>query len=170
MRKLLVSSFVMAGIGLAAVGCGSQSAPSHGSTNMGASTAASAPPPPPQAAAPSVSLRSSNLGTILADSQGKTLYLFEADKKDASSCYGACASTWPPATTGSSRPVGGPGVDAAKLATIMRSDGKLQLAYNGHPLYYYVKDTKLGDTTGEDIKAFGADWYIVSPLGEKIGE
>jgi predicted lipoprotein with Yx(FWY)xxD motif len=111
--------------------------------------------------------KTSALGTILVDSKGKTLYLFMKDKSGKSSCYGACATNWPPyLTTG--KPKAGPGAKASMLGTTTRTDGKLQVTYNHHPLYWFKYDKKAGQTTGENIHAFGADWYVVSAKGVKV--
>jgi predicted lipoprotein with Yx(FWY)xxD motif len=165
-KKLLVSGAIPVVVALVIAGCGG-----GGSTSSG-NTASSAPPAPPPSSAPTASAQtvgvtSGKLGTFLVDSKGKTLYLFEADKGNNSSCNGACASVWPPATT-SGPPTAGPNVTAAKLGTTMRSDGKLQMTYNGHPLYYYVADTKTGDTTGQGLNQFGALWYVLAPNGNAI--
>ncbi len=109
----------------------------------------------------------SSLGTILVDSKGKTLYLFMKDKGGKSSCSGACAVNWPPYTT-TGKPKAGPGAKASLLGTAKRSNGKLQVTYNHHPLYYFKFDTRAGQTKGEKINAFGADWYAVSPKGAKV--
>src|SRR5204862_5774652 len=108
-----------------------------------------------------------NLGTILVDSKGKSLYLFQKDKRDKSNCSGACATNWPPyMTTG--KPKAGPGARAAMPGTIKRAGGKLQVTYNHHPLYHFKYDTKAGQTKGENVDAFGAEWYVVSPKGVKV--
>jgi len=117
--------------------------------------------------AATVSLRKLNVGTALVDGQGRTLYLFEADKGPMSTCNGACASLWPPDTT-SGKPKAGPGVDAAKLGTTKRSDGTLEVTYNGHPLYRYAPDTKAGEDTGQGLNQFGAKWYVLAASGIKI--
>ena len=67
------------------------------------------------------------------------------------------------------RPKAGSGVNASMLGTTTRSDGKDEVTYNGHPLYYYAGDQKAGDTNGQDLNQFGAPWYVVSPAGNKIG-
>ena len=114
-----------------------------------------------------VKTRKTSLGTILVDSKGHTLYLFEKDKSAKSSCYGACAVNWPPyLTTG--KPTAGTGAKASMLGTTKRTDGKLQVTYNKHPLYRFKYDKKVGATTGENVHAFGADWYVVSPKGVKV--
>jgi predicted lipoprotein with Yx(FWY)xxD motif len=64
--------------------------------------------------------------------------------------------------------VAGPGVSASKLGTTTRGDGSTQVTYNGHPLYYYVADTAPGQTTGQAISQFGAEWDVLSPAGSKV--
>jgi predicted lipoprotein with Yx(FWY)xxD motif len=85
----------------------------------------------------------------------------------ASTCYGACAALWPPLTT-TGKPHAGAGVSASLLGTTKRSDGKVEVTYNGHPLYYYVADTKRGQTTGQGLNQFGAPWWVLTPTGKEI--
>jgi hypothetical protein len=56
----------------------------------------------------------------------------------------------------------------SKLGTITRSDGKQQVTYNGHPLYLYVGDKRPGDVTGQDVTAFGAAWFALTPSGDQV--
>jgi predicted lipoprotein with Yx(FWY)xxD motif len=119
------------------------------------------------AAGVTVAVRDSKLGKILVDGQGRRLYLFEADKGTKSRCYGACARAWPPLTT-TGKPQAGSGISSALLGTIARTDHTTEVTYNGHPLYYFVSDTKPGDTTGQAIDSFGAKWYVLNPKGNKI--
>jgi predicted lipoprotein with Yx(FWY)xxD motif len=114
-----------------------------------------------------VKTRHGKLGTFLVGPNGRTLYLFEADKNASSTCSGPCASAWPPLTT-TGKPVAGAGVSAAKLGTTKRADGSTEVTYNGHPLYTYAGDSNPGDTTGEGSDLFGAEWYVVSSAGTKI--
>ena len=109
----------------------------------------------------------SGLGTILVDSKGKTLYLFMKDKKDKSLCSGACATNWPPYLT-TAKPKAGTGAKQALLGTVKRSNGKLQVTYNHHPLYWFKFDKVAGQAKGENVEAFGAEWYAVSPKGVKV--
>jgi predicted lipoprotein with Yx(FWY)xxD motif len=115
-----------------------------------------------------VTTKQNKLGTILgAGGKRLTVYLFEGDKGAGSSCSGACAAVWPPVTTtGKPRATGG--ALASKLGTITRSDGTTQVTYNGHPLYYFARDGDAGDTYGQGIKGFGAGWYVLAPVGNKI--
>jgi predicted lipoprotein with Yx(FWY)xxD motif len=106
------------------------------------------------------------LGTILAYGPKKlTVYLFEGDKGGRSNCAGACAAAWPPVT---GTPKAGAGAMAVDLGTITRSDGTKQLTYKGHPLYMFSQDKDGGDAYGEGAHAFGADWYVLAPSGNKV--
>ncbi len=115
----------------------------------------------------SIKLASTGLGKVLVDGQGRTLYLFEADKGAMSNCAGACANVWPPLAT-AGKPTAGAGVDAAQLGTTKRADGSTEVTYNGHPLYTYAGDTAPGQTSGQAITGFGAEWYALSAAGDKI--
>ena len=119
--------------------------------------------------AASVDVRDTSLGKILVDSQGRSLYLFKKDTGPKSTCYGSCAVAWPPFTT-SGTPTASSGAKAALIGTTTRTDGKDEVTYNGHPLYYYVGDSKAGDTNGQDSRQFGAPWYVLSPAGNQIGQ
>ena len=114
-----------------------------------------------------VKIANSPLGRILVDSKGITLYDFPPDKGTTSVCYGACAALWPPLTT-HGKPIAGPGVRASLLGTTKRSDGKLEVTYGGHPLYYFVTDRKPGQTTGQGVNQFGGPWWVISPAGKEI--
>jgi predicted lipoprotein with Yx(FWY)xxD motif len=114
-----------------------------------------------------VSTTTTNLGRILTNSSGHTLYLFLADKNGKSACSGQCATAWPPLIA-SGKPSAGAGSRASLLGTTKRADGRLQVTYNHHPLYTFIKDTKRGQTSGEGVNAFGAVWDAVSPSGAKV--
>ena len=108
--------------------------------------------------------KSTPLGDFLVDAKNMTLYLYTKDTPNTSNCYDKCAVAWPPLLT-SGAPVGGAGIDASKLGTTKRTDGSEQVTYNGWPLYYYVKDTKPGDVTGQNV---GTVWFVISPAGDMI--
>jgi predicted lipoprotein with Yx(FWY)xxD motif len=109
----------------------------------------------------------SNLGKILVNSQGRTLYLFQKDSGTTSSCTGACAAAWPPLRA-NGQPTVGSGANASMVGTTTRSDGNPQVTYNGHPLYLYAGDKNPGDTNGQGLTAFGGGWFAVSPAGDQI--
>ena len=114
-----------------------------------------------------VAIGKTPLGRILVDSKGITLYDFPPDKGTKSVCYGACAALWPPLLT-KGKPVAGPGVRALLLGTTKRKDGKLEVTYSGHPLYYFVTDRKPGQTTGQGVNQFGGPWWVLSAAGKEI--
>jgi predicted lipoprotein with Yx(FWY)xxD motif len=116
-----------------------------------------------------VKVAKSRFGKIIVDARGRTLYLFEKDKRGHSACSGACAAYWPPLLT-AAKPVAGTGVKKSLLGTIRRSNGKKQVTYNGHALYRFVQDTRPGQVKGQDTHFFGGGWYVISPSGKKIGD
>jgi predicted lipoprotein with Yx(FWY)xxD motif len=164
--KRLIPLFVLAGIvalvvALSSGGSKNQSANAHAGGAYGGKSNAAAP------AGAAIDVRSTALGRTLVDAKGRTLYLFEADKPNVSNCSGACLSIWPPLTSGA-KPQAKGGVLAAKIGTISSTGGKEQVTYGGHPLYYYVGDQKPGDTKGQGLNQFGAEWYVLAPTGNKI--
>jgi len=120
--------------------------------------------PQPTAVKPvdTVKTASSPLGTILADSQGKTLYYFANDvpASGASSCNGQCAVVWPVFSIDTVTV--SPPLSASDFSSITRADGKKQTAYRGRPLYYYQADTKPGDVKGE---GFNNVWHVANVSG-----
>jgi predicted lipoprotein with Yx(FWY)xxD motif len=105
--------------------------------------------------------QNATLGSFLVDSKGMTLYLYTKDSPNTSNCYTVCATAWPPLLT-SGAPVAGTGVNAAMLGTTKRTDGTMEVTYNGWPLYYWVNDKKPGDTTGENVQNV---WFVITPAG-----
>jgi predicted lipoprotein with Yx(FWY)xxD motif len=114
-----------------------------------------------------VKIAKTHLGRILVDQRGITLYDFPPDKGKISVCYDACAALWPPLIT-HGKPVAGRGIRASLLGTTKRKDGKLQVTYGGHPLYYFVGDRRPGQTTGQGVNQFGGPWWVLSPAGKEI--
>lgn len=133
-----------------------------------ASAQASAPTAPASdhVAPARILVHPSHLGPILVDGHGLTLYMFARDHAGRSTCTGMCARFWPPYTT-KGRPVGGPGVNHSLLG-VTRSAGHSIVTYRGHPLYRFVKDTRPGQITGEDVTAFGGRWDVLSPAGIQV--
>jgi predicted lipoprotein with Yx(FWY)xxD motif len=150
-----------AALALLAAACGSSS-PSSGTATPSASPAAS-----PAASGATIAVATSKLGQILVDGNGMTVYLFVVDTSTTSNCYTSCATIWPPVlTTGA--PQAGAGATASLLGTTQRTDGKTEVTYAGHPLYYFVQDKAAGDATGQGINGFGGLWWVVSPSGAAI--
>ena len=101
-----------------------------------------------------------NLGTILADRNGKTLYVFLRDTPNTSSaCYDRCATNWPPLLITEGNPVAGQGVNGNLLGVLARTDGTRQVMYNGMPLYYFAADANPGDTSGQGV---GKVWFVLN--------
>ncbi len=119
------------------------------------------------ASSSTVATRQTKLGRILVDAHGRTLYLFEKDRHGKSSCASACAKEWPPVLS-KSKPTAGKAASAKLLGTTRRSDGTTQVTYKGHPLYRFSGDMKPGQTGGEGLRAFGAEWYVLSARGTKV--
>lgn len=102
--------------------------------------------------------KAGDLGTILTGANGMTLYMFTKDTPGVSNCYDQCAVNWPPLLVGFT-PTAVDGVKG-KLGTTTRKDGSMQVTYNDMPLYYWIKDAKVGDTTGQNV---GGVWFVVNP-------
>jgi predicted lipoprotein with Yx(FWY)xxD motif len=134
---------------------------------VGAFGSAAAAAPATKARSATVKVAHTDLGKILVDSRGRSLYMLSADSAKKSTCFGACVSAWPPLRT-SRKPTVGKGLKASKVGKIKRSDGKSQVTYNGHPLYRFVNDKQPGDTNGQGITAFGGRWFVLSPAGKKV--
>ena len=105
----------------------------------------------------------SDLGTILTDAAGKTIYFFANDTEGTSNCEGDCLANWPPVEAEDS-PAAGEGV-TAELGTIERSDGTRQLTVNGFPAYYFAADAAAGDVNGQGV---GGVWWVFGADGEHI--
>lgn len=103
-----------------------------------------------------------DLGSILVDAEGFTLYIFTNDTGGESTCYDACADTWPPVPGDVTV---SPDLDASIFGTTTREDGSEQLTVNGMPLYLYAPDAAPGDTTGQGV---GGVWFVVDDTGEVI--
>lgn len=170
LRRPLVALVALAAAGALAAGCGNNSGSgSGGSGSGGYGGAATAPTSNPPSGVATVAAARTNLGMILVDGSGRTLYLFEKDQPRVSACSGACLAAWPVDQTGAA-PKAGAGVRAALLGMIKRGDGTTQVTYNGHPLYYYAGDGTAGQVNGEGLASFGAGWYAVSSAGSKVAE
>jgi predicted lipoprotein with Yx(FWY)xxD motif len=132
-------------------------------TNGGAAKTAR----PAVAPASSISVEQTSLGKTLADANGRVLYLFQGDRRDQSTLSAAGQAVWPPLTS-ATKPAAGSGVTASQITLIRGAGASSQVAYDGHPLYYYVGDQGPGQTKGQGLNQFGALWYVLSPGGTAI--
>jgi len=108
----------------------------------------------------------SSYGPVIADGRGEALYLFGRDRSKRSRCYGACARAWPPVLT-RGKPRAGKGIKARLLGTTKRKNGRLQVTYRNHPLYYYVADAP-GRILCQNVDEFGGLWLVVKPSGNPV--
>jgi predicted lipoprotein with Yx(FWY)xxD motif len=156
----------LAALTLILAACGAGGSSTYGAGGYGAAPVT----PSAVGTAATVDLHDSSLGKIVVDAQGRTLYLFEADKGGKPTCDGPCASVWPPylGTPEPGTPKSGIGASGAPIGTTARGDGGTQVTYGGHPLYYYVGDKAPGDVAGQDLDQFGAKWYVLDKAGQKI--
>jgi predicted lipoprotein with Yx(FWY)xxD motif len=114
-----------------------------------------------------VTTRDTPLGRILVDAQGRTLYLFAKDSGPASACSGSCLTYWP-AVVVTGQPQAAGGASAASVGVITGSQGSKQLSYAGHPLYYFAGDSQAGQTGGQALDQFGAEWFVLDPSGSAV--
>ena len=163
LQRGTASAAGLAALTLVLAACGASRSSVHSAGGYGAAPAT----PSPAGMAATVDLHKSSLGPILVDAQGRTLYLFEADKNGKSACSGPCATAWPPLLSNGA-PQAAMGASASLIGTTARGDGGTQVTYAGHPLYYFAGDKVSGDVTGEGINGFGAKWYVVGKDGKKI--
>lgn len=111
-----------------------------------------------------VAVTSTDLGDVLVDGDGMTLYLFDPDEQGPSTCDDDCAASWPPLVS-DGEPVAGEGVDPALLGTAERDDGTVQVTYDGWPLYRWAADEAPGDTTGQGV---GDVWWVLDAGGRRL--
>jgi predicted lipoprotein with Yx(FWY)xxD motif len=160
MRMAVVKAALLATLTIALAACG-------GSDNQASGTAATATPTTAAAQGTSggtVAVASTDLGTILVDAKGRTLYVFTKDKGSQSVCSGQCASSWP-ALTVTGTPSAATGVQASALSTSKQANGSTQVTYAGKPLYYFAGDAKPGDTNGLGV---GGVWFPVDGDGNLV--
>jgi predicted lipoprotein with Yx(FWY)xxD motif len=150
-RMLVATMFALTAL----VACSDDGDAGGGSTGDGEET------PAEQA---TVQAEDSDLGEIVVDAEGKTLYVFLADEGGASTCYEDCEASWPPLTV-DAEPVPGEGIEASLLGTTERDDGSLQVTLDGQPLYYFAADETADDVNGQGV---GDVWFVVAPDGAPI--
>jgi predicted lipoprotein with Yx(FWY)xxD motif len=169
MKRSLIGTSGLAGVALLAAACGS-SGRGYGASNAPPTPAVTAATGATASGATATTLASANskLGQILVDSQGRSLYLFEADTSPTSTCTSAgCVAEWPPFLA-NGMPQAGGGLVAGKVATTARPDGHQQVTYSGHPLYYFAGDTQAGTTAGQGLNDNGGAWYVVGTDGAPV--
>lgn len=149
-------------LALVAAACGGDADPGAGGTTSPTDVATTPAEDPITTGEATIAVSSSDLGEILVDGDGMTLYLFTPDEQGEPTCTDSCAATWPPfegpATAGA-------GADASLIDSTAHASGVTQVTYNGWPLYFYAGDSAAGDTNGQGL---GGNWFVVSASGEAI--
>jgi predicted lipoprotein with Yx(FWY)xxD motif len=146
------------------VGCGDDNGGAESSAAMNDETMTSDAAMKPKGKV--VKVVDSDYGRVIADGKGEALYLFDKEQTKKAECYGECAAAWPPVLT-KGEPRAGKGAKAGRLGTTRRRDGKLQVTYAGHPLYYYVDDEP-GTILCQNVDEFGGLWLVVKPGGAAV--
>jgi predicted lipoprotein with Yx(FWY)xxD motif len=157
---------VLAGVAVLVAACGGASGTSAASSPAAATptTTSSSAAPSAAAGGATVALKTDkgSAGIWLTDAAGRTLYLYTQDQGTMSTCYGSCATDWPPLTTTGSVSVTGEHTSQKEVGVTKRTDGTTQVTYGGHPLYYYKGDTAPGQITGQGV---GGVWFLEGPVG-----
>jgi predicted lipoprotein with Yx(FWY)xxD motif len=163
--RLPAAALSLAAVALIVAGCGGSSMSSSTSSSQESNAPAASGGASSGAAATTVSATSNpELGAVLVNSEGLTVYSFAKDSGTMSSCYGACAKAWPPVTT-EGAPTSGEGAMSSQLGTTKRKDGTTQVTYAGHPLYTFVEDRNPGEANGNGISHFGGEWNALDEEG-----
>jgi predicted lipoprotein with Yx(FWY)xxD motif len=156
-RLLPVGALLVAAVALAACGSDSSSSDSGGSGSSSSSTTAA------KTAAVILAKQNPDLGLILVDTQGRTVYTLTNGGK-AVACTGACLNAWPPVVVpaGEKTASGGPGVKGLGVTSSASGD---QVTSDGLPLYTFQGDSAPGMTKGENLSSFGGTWHVVKVGG-----
>lgn len=164
MRKTTLSTLCAAAVlTLAVAGCDRQAMDTEPATTAD-TTPADTMPADTTAGTENLTLVTGSNGQYLADNTGRAVYMLEGDAE----CIGDCLAAWPPVVVTTSTPVVATGLQSGLVSTVERDDGTLQLTYNGHPLYYYNRDTGAGMAMGQDVTDDFGEWYLVGPTGLAI--
>jgi predicted lipoprotein with Yx(FWY)xxD motif len=160
-RACALAAVALALLGTTACGGGSGS-PYGGSTSASASPSESGS----TGAATALGTATDDAhGDFLVDQDGVSLYLYTPDAAGDSTCYDACAKTWPPLLADTADVTAGGAVDASLIGTTTRTDGTTQVTYNKWPLYLYAGDQAAGDTNGQGVQNI---WFLMTPGGEAV--
>lgn len=166
-RKALTTLVLVTGLVVA--GCGGEEPGTTAATDTPTSSASpmtSEPAPsstPPPATDTVVTTADSEFGVMLFDDRGQAIYLFDREKTSTPDCYDQCAAAWPPVLTDGAPEAGG-AADPALLGTTQRTDGSMQVAYAGHPLYFYANEGP-GEVLCHNVFLNGGLWFVVTPEG-----
>ena len=174
MHKQMITGLLAGLVLISVAACGNDDPDDDGGTQPSASESSSDEPttsdeaseePTDDAdAAALVAVADSTYGQILVDGEGMTLYMFDPDAQGESTCYEGCATAWPPLVV-DGEPGVGDGADDSKIGTTERTDGAMQVTYDGWPLYYWQNDAAPGDVSGQGVNEV---WWVLDADGEPI--
>ena len=167
-----IAAFLALGM-LVLAGCGDDGGDSNGSsapppaqrTTAATTPEPAKPKPAPARAGTKIVLGDSQFGSMLYDSRNQAIYIFEKDPANKTVCYGECAAAWPPVYT-KGEPQAAKGVKQSLLGTVKRRDGRSQVTYAGHPLYFYVNEGP-GEVRCHNVFLNGGTWWVVGPDGKR---
>lgn len=167
------SALIVAAVLVAACGGDEESASSPPRDPYAAQPASSSEAKPSGVSAPvartaagtTIVVRGSEFGTMLFGPKRQAIYIFQKDRRNRSNCYGECARLWPPVYS-NGRPNAGRGVKASLLGTTKRRGGRMQVTYNGKPLYYYANEGP-GEVRCHNVFLNGGLWWVIGPNGKR---
>ena len=162
MTKAAACTAIVGAIAVVATGCGGSSTSTTASTSTTSSTSTSSSPLTISTA------QVAGLGTVLVNSQGRTLYMFAPDHQNKVTCVGPCAAVWPPVLLAAPSAAGTGGVKSSLLGSDPNPSGGQVVTYNKWPLYTFAGDTSAGAATGQALNLNGGLWYVISPSGALI--
>lgn len=165
MKLRIITGLTVAAFAIALAGCTSPAVEEPADDTTTATEATEAPDTDSTETDALLTTADTDLGEIVVDSEGMTVYMFDSDTQggDSSTCEGECATNWP-AVTADAEPTA-EGIEG-ELGTIEGVDGETQVTLNGWPLYYFAGDSAAGDTNGQGVNGV---WWVLTPAGEKIG-
>jgi predicted lipoprotein with Yx(FWY)xxD motif len=171
MRRGIFGAVLLIALATAASACGGDEEGGGAATSRSTSTTSASDSSPAETSrakqTTTVKVMQTRYGRMLVDGKGRALYLFTKEGGPKARCYGGCAQAWPVFyAPGQVR--AGRGAKGSLIGTTRRRDGRRQVTYAGHPLYYYVTDRKPGEVTCQNVVEFGGTWLVVAPSGAAI--
>lgn len=122
-------------------------------------------PAPPSTTGTVITTGDSEFGTMLFNEKKQAIYIWEREGSEKPECYGNCAEAWPPVLT-DGEPQAAGSANSSLLGTTTRTDGSIQVTYNGHPLYYYAHEGP-GEVECHNISTHGGLWWVIQPSGNR---
>ena len=167
MRRRVLAVVAMVGLTVALAACGDDSDDAGDDSSDNTTTTEETTESSEAATGPAtVAVGTTDLGEVIVDAEGKTLYLFTNDQGTTSAASADLQQAWPPLTVESEdEAIAGEGVDQELLGTAPQRDGTIWVTYNGHLLYRFSGDAAAGDTAGQGL---GDVWFAITPAGEQV--